>query len=1572
MSKSHTELQAALDALRLGDMDRATSLARKVARKTPQAWGAAYVLGLAALARADAAQARGHLEQALRLNPAATEVRLSLGDALRQAGALAEAAVQYQAAAGLAPDNPLPHFNLGLLGEAAGDIVAALAHYARAVELAPAFPEAWNNLGNMQRAAGGIAAAEASYRRATELRPAFAEAWDNLGVLCEHDLGDDRQARAYYERALAANPDFAQAHFHLGALASRTGNEEQAVACYEKVLLLRPDHAEAFNNLGMIFCGNDYLSEAQTCFERALQFKPDLAEAHNNLGILFSRLERFEEAEVQYRAATEKNPGLSQAHYGLGLALAGRGDAAGAIAAYLRACELRHDYGEAALQLGKAYQAAGDLDQAKSWLRKAQEITGWDIPRLHEAMLLPPIMESVECVLTSRSAMEAAFDRLLGDDLVITEEEALQYADTNFFLAYHGMNDRRLQEKLAAAYLRACPSLGFMAPHVAGPRRAGRIRIGFVSRFLYNHSVGRFFGPIIEHLAGRPEFEVLLFPIGRNEDTVLARMATACSAVVRLEANSFDKARRAIAEMQLDILVYPEIGMDPFTYLLAFSRLGRVQCVLQGHSVTTGIPAVDYFVSSALIEPADGQEQYSERLALLRTLPMHIESPVLPERLASRDELGLPEDKRLYVCPMKLQKVHPEMDWAIGEILRQDSAAEVVFVADDRNASWQALLKQRFVRAMGDLAERVRFIPWIGSRDRFIGLLHAADAVLDSFHHGGATTSHLCLASGVPMATWVSQTSRSRFILAYYRLMEIDDCIAETPRQYVDIALRLAKDKAWRSAIADRIRQAVPRIYDNEGMLAEHVRLFGEMAVQAAAPRPLAPPYVPVAGLKAWCAQRKAKYVLAQPPMTLDVAAPMIVGGDAALPAHAMVVSPEGYLAELADVEVIGGHGVVLADGGRTALLDLEGRDPSRVMIPDWLIYHHLDNHLLLRATRTDQVPVKEGIWLAGQSSGNYYHWLVEFLPRLKTVEQHPEYRGLPLIVDAGLHDNLIECLRRLAPERELIPLQPRRRYRFERLVVLSNLNSLPHDFRRDAVALAQDFAFTPPAIDYLRNRLAGLDEKSVAGRRRLYIVRRNPAYRRLINDDEVERFFLSRGFESVCPDDMSLAEQIETFSRAEVIAGPTGAGFANMVFAPRDATVIILYYAGVPHQYFSSLGSCIGQRVIYVFGEAVAGSHGMAYQRDFSVPLPLLERALALPRRTVGGLGFLVHIPELINHYRDVWAQLAPGSFEVVLTGSDEDRRETRRIAEALGVRCVNAEERLAAGGQYRCLVSNHPVDPSGTPLIKRLAEKNVRFMYALGKAGWNMRDWNRLYDLILCFGPDQVERLGFCEDAVKVQMGYPRFDRYFTAPVDRRELLERHDCDPAKPVIVWLPTWKDLSSVGIYDKAIAGLMDQYNVVIKLHPLMVVDDPERVAGLDGHGFTHVIRDSRDNLPLYQLADFLLCDYGGPAFGGIYTDKNLLLLNVPGAVDDEYTGADSPDVQIRRDVVSIDPDQTDRLRPLLEDARLWEDQAAVRRCLRKRFFAPYFGFSSEIAALTLRNVDRILHSALGQREGISW
>jgi hypothetical protein len=336
--------------------------------------------------------------------------------------------------------------------------------------------------------------------------------------------------------------------------------------------------------------------------------------------------------------------------------------------------------------------------------------------------------------------------------------------------------------------------------------------------------------------------------------------------------------------------------------------------------------------------------------------------------------------------------------------------------------------------------------------------------------------------------------------------------------------------------------------------------------------------------------------------------------------------------------------------------------------------------------------------------------------------------------------------------------------------------------------------------------------------------------------------------------------------------------------------------------------------------------------------------------------IGFLVQNEELLNHYSCVWELLPVGAVDIVIHGEIEEN-VPRRLTSCPHP-LVRASELLASGTRYRYLVSNHPVALS-PPLLPRLAVCNIRFMYAAGKSGWNLSGWNSLYDVILCFGPYHAQELAECCDALLVQMGYPRFDRYFTATADRDALCASYACDPSRKTIVWLPTWKTLSSVGLFDAEISALTERYNVVVKLHPLMSAHETERVAALSQHRFTRLITDTSDNLPLYQLADWMLFDYGGPALAGVYADKPMLLLDVPGAEDDELTGPDSPDMLIRESLPTVSADQR-AIAPLLADATVWDRQGATRRALRARFFAPYLGFSSQVAAQTLLHLDRIL------------
>lgn len=338
--------------------------------------------------------------------------------------------------------------------------------------------------------------------------------------------------------------------------------------------------------------------------------------------------------------------------------------------------------------------------------------------------------------------------------------------------------------------------------------------------------------------------------------------------------------------------------------------------------------------------------------------------------------------------------------------------------------------------------------------------------------------------------------------------------------------------------------------------------------------------------------------------------------------------------------------------------------------------------------------------------------------------------------------------------------------------------------------------------------------------------------------------------------------------------------------------------------------------------------------------------------------IGFLIHTLELVNHYACIWNLLPDNSFDVLLYG-EAVGTEHRVFTDYWKCNIVNVDEVVRSKAKYKYLVSNHAVELDKIPLIKQLGSVNIRFMYAAGKSGWNLSEWNKLYDVIFCFGPYHAAKFSDSTDAVVLQMGYPRFDRYFTQQPDRNDLYAKYDCDPLKKTVVWLPTWKTLSSVTHFDAEISALTERYNVVIKLHPLMPESEPERVAALKQHHFTHVITDSSDNLPLYQIADFMLFDYGGPPLAAIYADKNLVLLNVQGAANDDLTGEDSPDITIRRHLVNVNPADK-AIAELLADASLWEQQRPVRRALRKTYFAPYFGFSSQVAANALLNLKHLV------------
>lgn len=608
--------------------------------------------------------------------------------------------------------------------------------------------------------------------------------------------------------------------------AGRLGDAE---AAYRRFLGTDPDAPEAWYGLGVLLARGGRVAQALEPLRRAVALRPDWASAHYNLGVVAQRHGLAREAADAYAKAIALDPDHAGAHLNLGTVLSEAAMAAPAVAHFERAIALARDdpnlAASAWVNLGNARKTQGRIEAARDAFTRAHRLVPRDGLRVKAAMLLPVIPASADAIEAARRDLAEGL-RSLRRDRVRLSDPLSEVGSTHFNLAYHGRDDRDLQAAIARFYAEACPSLNFVAAHCAAPAADGPRRIGFVSRFLRDHSIGRLMANLIAHLATRG-LRVVVFTFPQAPDPIWAEIEGLAEAAEILPLD-LKTARQRIAAQRLDILVYPDIGMDPMTYFLAFARLAPVQCATWGHPVTTGIPTVDYFLSCDAAEPADADAHYSERLVRLKGLPMSYRRPAMPAPLKPRAAFGLEAGRTLYFCAQSPFKLHPEFDPMLAGILRADPDGQLL-VLHGTDPHPAALLLARWHRTMPDVLDRLLILPRQSHKD-YMNLLAIADVSLDSWPFCGGNTSYQALAVGTPVVTLPGAYLRGRLTLAIYRRMGIDELVAKDAADYVRISVRLGTDPGWRRRLRATIAARADAIFDDPEFLADAERFLTEVA----------------------------------------------------------------------------------------------------------------------------------------------------------------------------------------------------------------------------------------------------------------------------------------------------------------------------------------------------------------------------------------------------------------------------------------------------------------------------------------------------------------------------------------------------------------------------------------------------------------------------------------------------------------------------------------------------------------------------------------------------------------------
>jgi predicted O-linked N-acetylglucosamine transferase (SPINDLY family) len=350
-------------------------------------------------------------------------------------------------------------------------------------------------------------------------------------------------------------------------------------------------------------------------------------------------------------------------------------------------------------------------------------------------------------------------------------------------------------------------------------KNSEKLRVGYISAYLLSHTVGKLFIGWVEN-ADPSDFEIYCYHTQTKTDSLTRRFRNASFQFRHMTGDIASIAEQIVFD-KIQILVFLDIGMSATTQILAALRLAPVQCVAWGHPLTTGLPTVDYFLSSDLMEPDNGQDHYSETLVRIPNLSIFYSRPELPAAVPKRQEFGFKDDDFIFLSTQSLFKHLPADDFIYAHIATLVPNAKFVFI-DHESEKVTAIFKQRletiFCEHNLDAENFCIFQPRLSHTD-FLGLNTVCDVLLDPPAWSGGMTSLEGLSCGIPVVTLAGKFMRSRHTYAMLKMMDLCETIAADKRDYIRIAARLGTDRKFYRHCAESIHNNRERLYEDRTVI---------------------------------------------------------------------------------------------------------------------------------------------------------------------------------------------------------------------------------------------------------------------------------------------------------------------------------------------------------------------------------------------------------------------------------------------------------------------------------------------------------------------------------------------------------------------------------------------------------------------------------------------------------------------------------------------------------------------------------------------------------------------------------
>jgi len=731
--------------------------------------------------------------------------------ALQHSWCTEEAEKKYQELLEWEPNQVDVLLNLGMLYYTTNRYQQALDLLAKSIQLEPAKAIQHYSIGLVLEKIGAIPQAIQAYQQAIALEPQSINAYNNLGNILLA-TGELEQAEAIYQKASAANPNHFGSYLNLGNVLMERHQLDEAAKAYEKALHLKPRDPDILYNLGVAF-----------------DAKNEPAQAALKYGYAYYRKGQYQEAINQYQEFLELQTGDIHFYIALAECYQGLNQYEEAIKTYQEGIKLYPKAADLYFCLGLALQAFGLTHEAIAVAAEASQLRPDNLTlKLEKQRLLPILYETEQEIEFYRRWFAQGLKELIQQTSLNTPEDKMSAlvgvgSRTNFYLQYQGKNDLELQMQYGQFVNKVMvANYPQWAKPVAMPpfRQNRKIRIGYVSKCMQRHTVGKLMLGWIRN-CNRQEFEVYCYYVDSQIDS-LTQQFRLYSDTFHHIPDDLEAVCKQIISDQLHVLIYLDIGMHPQITQLAGLRLAPVQCTTWAHPITSGLPTIDYFLSSEMMEPENAQSHYSEQLVYLPNIAISYPKPIIPEPKKVRTEFKLRDDAIVYLSCQSLFKYLPQYDYVFAAIAQRVPQAQFAFISHS-SIHITEKFRQRLQRAFANFSlnseDSCVILPQQNTPDYF-NLNLVSDVFLDTFSWSGGNTTSEAIACNLPIVTCPGEFMRGRHSYGILKTLGVTDTIAQTEAEYIEIAVRLGLDREWRDSIIERMVHRHSYLYDDKTCVA--------------------------------------------------------------------------------------------------------------------------------------------------------------------------------------------------------------------------------------------------------------------------------------------------------------------------------------------------------------------------------------------------------------------------------------------------------------------------------------------------------------------------------------------------------------------------------------------------------------------------------------------------------------------------------------------------------------------------------------------------------------------------------